>query len=123
MVRSTKSNKFNYDFDNDVIFFYSENKNYDFSIDTEGIIFDLSDDKHLMDIEIFDASKRFGVSKSDLRTVKHFEANINIDRENIKISMKLGIQKRNRLLDKIYDALALNTMNIPPSKYGMAASC
>ena len=116
-------NKIDYDYDSDVIFFYSKNKNYDFSIDTEGIILDLSEDNYVMDIEIFNASKRFGVSKSDLRAVKRFEAEINIDRDNIEISMKLEIQKRNRLFDKFFNALTLNTMNIPPSRHGMTASC
>ena len=123
MIRSSETNKIDYDYDNDVIFFYNEDKSYDFSIDAEGIILDLSEDNYVMDIEIFNASKRFGVSKSDLRAVKRFEAEINIDRDNIEISMKLEIQKRNRLFDKFFNALTLNTMNIPPSRHGMAASC
>ena len=123
MVRSSEANKIDYDYDNDVIFFYNENKIYDFSIDTDGIILDLSEDNYVMDIEIFNASKRFGVSKSDLRAVKRFEADINIGKENIEISMKLEILKRNRLLDKFFNALTLNTMNIPPSRHGMTASC
>ena len=123
MVRSSEANKIDYDYDNDVIFFYNENKSYDFSIDTEGIILDLSEDNYVMDIEISNASKRFGVSKSDLRAVKRFKADINIDKDNIEISMKLEIQKRNRLFDKFFNALALNTMNIPPSRQDMAASC
>lgn len=123
MIRSSETNKIDYDYDNDVIFFYNEDKSYDFSIDAEGIILDLSEDNYVMDIEISNASKRFGVSKSDLRAVKHFEADINIDKDNIEISMKLEIQKRNRLFDKFFNALALNTMNIPPSRHGMAASC
>ena len=123
MVRSSEVNKIDYDYDNDVIFFYNENKSYDFSIDTEGIILDLSEDNYVMDIEISNASKRFGVSKSDLRAVKRFKADINIDKDNIEISMKLEILKRNRLFDKFLNALALNTMNIPPSRQDMAASC
>lgn len=123
MIRSSETNKIDYDYDNDVIFFYNEDKSYDLSIDAEGIILDLSEDNYVMDIEISNASKRFGVSKSDLRAVKHFEAEINIDRDNIEISMKLEIQKRNRLFDKFFNALALNTMNIPPSRQDMAASC
>ncbi|NOR48188.1 MAG: DUF2283 domain-containing protein [Methanosarcinaceae archaeon] len=123
MIRSSETNKIDYDYDNDIIFFYNEDKSYDLSIDAEGIILDLSEDNYVMDIEISNASKRFGVSKSDLRAVKHFEAEINIDRDNIEISMKLEIQKRNRLFDKFFNALALNTMNIPPSRQDMAASC
>ena len=123
MIRSSETNKIDYDYDNDVIFFYNEDKSYDLSIDAEGIILDLSEDNYVMDIEISNASKRFDVSKSDLRAVKHFEAEINIDKDNIEISMKLEIQKRNRLFDKFFNTLALNTMNIPPSRHGMAASC
>ncbi len=115
--------KYDYDFENDSIFFYGGNKKYRSSVDLDGIILDISEDSDIMAIEILDASKRFNLAKEDLRNIKYFEANIEISEENIKIIMKMSVSKRNKLVDKGLNALGLNSMNLPISKQGIALSC
>jgi len=115
--------KYDYDFENDSIFFYGGNKQYRSSVDLDGIILDISDDNNIMAIEILDASKRFNLAKEDLRNIKYFEANIEISEENIKITMKMSVSKRNKMVDKDLNALGLNSMNLPISKQGIALSC
>jgi len=115
--------KYDYDFENDSIFFYGGNKQYRSSVDLDGIILDISDDNNIMAIEILDASKRFNLAKEDLRNIKYFEANIEISEENIKITMKISVSKRNKMVDKDLNALGLNSMNLPISKQGIALSC
>ncbi len=115
--------KYDYDFENDSIFFYGGNKQYRSSIDLDGIILDISDDNNIMAIEILDASKRFNLAREDLRNIKYFEANIEISEENIKITMKMSVSKRNKMVDKDLNALGLNSMNLPISKQGIALSC
>lgn len=115
--------KYDYDFENDSIFFYGGNKQYRSSVDLDGIILDISDDNNIMAIEILDASKRFNLAKEDLRNIKSFEANIEISEENIKITMKMSVSKRNKMVDKDLNALGLNSMNLPISKQGIALSC
>ncbi len=115
--------KYDYDFENDSIFFYGGNKQYRSSVDLDGIILDISDGNNIMAIEILDASKRFNLAKEDLRNIKYFEANIEISEENIKITMKISVSKRNKMVDKDLNALGLNSMNLPISKQGIALSC
>jgi len=115
--------KYDYDFENDSIFFYGGNKQYRSSVDLDGIILDISEDIDIMAIEILDASKRFNLAKEDLRSIKYFEASIEISEENIKITMKMSVSKRNKMVDKGLNALGLNSMNLPISKQGIALSC
>lgn len=115
--------KYDYDFENDSIFFYGSNKRYRSSADLDGIILDISEDNQVMAIEILDASKRFNLAKEDLRNVRYFEAAIDISQENIKITMKMSVSKRNKLVDKGLDALGLNSINLPISNQEIALNC
>lgn len=122
-MEKSKLSEYDYDFQNDSIFFYVEDKKYKSSIDLDGIILDFSEDNSIMDIEILNASEKFNVSKSDLDNVKHFDAIIEVSEQNIKITMKMEISKRNKLIDRCLDALTINSMNLPSSRQGIAVSC
>ena len=115
--------KYDYDFENDSIFFYGSNKKYMSSIDLDGIILDISEDNQVMAIEILDASKRFNLAKEDLRNIRYFEALIEVSEENIRLTMKMGVSKRNKLVDTGLNALGLNSMDLPISTQGMALDC
>ena len=113
MRHETLVTKYDYDLENDSIFFYGSNKKYMSSTDLDGIILDISEDNQVMAIEILDASKRFKLSKEDLRNIRYFEALIKVGEENIRLTMKMGISKRDKLIDTGLDALGLNSMNLP----------
>jgi len=115
--------KYDYDFENDSIFFYGSNKKYMSSIDLDWIILDISEDNQIMAIEILDASKRFNLAKEDLRNIRYFEALIEVSEENIRLTMKMGVSKRNKLVDTGLNALGLNSMDLPISTQGMALDC
>src|SRR5512144_1808244 len=100
MKQESLVTKYDYDFENDSIFFYGSDKKYRSSADLDGIILDISEDNQVIAIEILDASKRFNLAKEDLRNVRYFEAAIDISQENIKITMKMSVSKRNKLVDK-----------------------
>jgi hypothetical protein len=123
MVKKSKGNKYDYDFQNDSILFYGEDNNYKSSIDLDGIIIDFSEEDYLMSIEILDASEKFKVSKYDLLNVKNFNAIIKVTPENIEVTMKMKISNRNNLIASSLDALTINSMNIPSSTQGIAVSC
>ncbi|AKB74608.1 hypothetical protein MSLAZ_1347 [Methanosarcina lacustris Z-7289] len=123
MLQSSQVNKYDYDIQSDSIFFYGSDKKYRSSIDLDGIILDVSEDDYIMGIEILDVSEKFNVSKMDLSSIKHFEANIEISKENIKISMEMRLFKRNGLINRCLDTLGLNSMNLPVSTQGIALNC
>jgi uncharacterized protein YuzE len=114
--------KFDYDFENDTIFFYGTDKKYKTSIDIDDIILDVSEDNSAIAIEILDASKKFSVPKSDLSSILHFNAEICVSKETIKVVMKLVIKKRNGLINKFTEAWGLNNNNLPVSIQEMALS-
>ncbi len=97
MIKKSKGNKYDYDFQNDSILFCGEDNNYKSSIDLDGIIIDFSEEDYLMSIEILDASEKFNVSKYDLLNVKNFNATIKVTKENIDVTMKMQISNRNNL--------------------------
>jgi uncharacterized protein YuzE len=114
--------KFDYDFENDTIFFYGTDKKYKTSIDIDDIILDVGEDNSAIAIEILDASKKFKVPKSDLSNILHFNAEISVSKETIKVIMKLVIKKRNGLVNKFTEACGLNNNDLPVSTQEMALS-
>jgi len=118
--------KFDYDFENDTIFFYGTDKKYKTSIDIDDIILDVCEDNSAIAIEILDASKKFNVPKSDLSSdlsnILHFNAEISVSKETIKVIMKLVIKKRNGLINKFTEACGLNNNDLPVSTQEMALS-
>ncbi|WP_048120321.1 DUF2283 domain-containing protein [Methanosarcina barkeri] len=120
MSRGIELSKYDYDLENDSAFFYGTGKKYKKSMDLDGIILDMSEDDYVMAIEILDASKKFNVSKNDLLNLKSFDANIDVNKETIKVVMKINIIKRNNPISKCMEAVGLNSMNLPISNQGIA---
>ena len=123
MVRKSEASKYDYDLQNDSIFFYGEDKKYKSSVELEGVILDFNEENYLTGIEILDASEKFNVSKADLLNIKNFDATIIISKENIDVRMNMEYYKRNKLIDTNLNALTLNTMNLPSSTQGIAVTC
>lgn len=113
MTKEIVANKCDYDIQNDTIFFYIKGKKYKSSIEFDGIVLDFNEGDDLINLEILDASEKFHVSKSELLNIKHFNANIEINKESIKVIMKLEILKRNKLFPKSMEALTANILNLP----------
>jgi hypothetical protein len=114
---------YDYDFENDSILFYTEGGKYKSSIEFNGIIIDFGENDNIMNLEMLDVSEKFHVSKSELLNIKNFDATIEINEQNIKLTMKMGIIKRNKVLAKCLEALTINNMNIPSSTQEIAVTC
>ncbi len=71
---------------------------------------------------MLDVSEKFHVSKSELVNIKQFNATIKIDKENIKVTMKMEILKRNKVYDKCLEALTPNILNLPSGTQGIAVT-
>lgn len=123
MFQGSKVNKYDYDFENDSVFFYGTDKKYSYSIDLDGVILDISEDNFVIAIEILDVSEKFKASKEELVNIIKFNADIEISKETIKINMELELNRRNRLISKCMESLGLNSMGLPVSNQGIALSC
>jgi Protein of unknown function (DUF2283). len=120
MSKGIELSKYDYDLENDSAFFYGTGKKYKKSMDLNGIILDMSEDDYVMAIEVLDASKKFNISKTDLLNLKRFNAHIDIDKDTVKVVMKISIIKRNNLVNKSMEAVGLNSLNLPISNQGIA---
>ncbi len=118
-----KVKTYDYDLQNDSILFYNEGEKYKSSVEFNGIILDFSEENNLMSIEMLDVSEKFHTLKSDILNLKKFNATIIIDKENIKVTMKMEMLKRNKLFDKSLEALTINSTNLPSSTQGIAVTC
>jgi len=82
-----------YDKENDILYFYPNEKNVDFSIDYDDIILDVSGNK-IVGVEIIDASEKFGVGeeieriKQAINSIK--EAYMNVKYGMNSIFVKIG---------------------------------
>jgi hypothetical protein len=108
-----------YDLLNDSLFFYKEGEKYRSSLEFNGIILDFSEDDNIINIEMLDVSEKFHISKSDLLNLKKFDATIEINEENVKVNMKIGILKRNKVHDKCMEALTPNILKLPSGTQGI----
>lgn len=123
MIKESKASNYDYDLQNDSIFFYSDGHKYKESIDADGIILDFSEDDNIMGIEILGASERFNVSKSDLLSIKDFNAKIEISKENIEVTINMAIYKRNKLIAGSLDAITINNPHFPAGTQNLALAC
>jgi uncharacterized protein YuzE len=123
MFKKLKANNYDYDLQNNSIFFYNDGHKYKESIDADGIILDFSEDDKIMGIEILGASEKFNVSKSDLLNIKDFNAKIEISKENIEVAIKMKIIKRNQLIAGSLDAITINNPHFPTGTQNLALAC
>lgn len=114
---------YDYDLQNDSLLFYKEGEKYKSSVEFDGIILDFSENDTIMSLEMLDVSEKFHVSKTELLNIKNFDATIEINEKNIKLTMKMGIIKRNKVLAKCLEALTINNINLPSSTQEIAVTC
>jgi len=77
---------FDYDSENDILYFYSGNRKVDFSVDYDDTILDISGNK-ISGIEIMDASGKFAESEDDLKRVREALNSI----KDVYMGVKYGI--------------------------------
>jgi len=115
-----RKGNWDYDPENDSVFFYLADAKYDFSIDLGDIILDIGNDNSIAGIEILDASALFGLSREDLENTVKFHAEITISKETIKVNICVGVARQNREIEKCTTTLGINDMDLPAGKTAMA---
>lgn len=111
-----------YDLLNDSLFLYKEGEKYRSSLEFNGIIIDFNENDNVINLEMLDVSKKFHISKSDILNLKKFDATLEINEEDVKITMKIGILKRNKVYDKCMEALTPNILKLPSGTQGIAVT-
>ncbi len=111
---------FDYDFENDSLFFNYQGIDYESSIDIDNIILDLGVDGSPVGAEILHASELFNVPKTAIKNLKNFKADISISEETIEIKITIYTILRNRETEKVVASHVVNDENIPSIQIAMA---
>ena len=111
---------FDYDFENDSLFFIYKGVDYESSIDIDDIILDLGVDGSPVGAEILHASKQFNVPKTAIKNLKNFKAEISISEKTIEIKFTIYTVLRNRETEKIVASQGVNDEDLPSAQIAMA---
>ena len=86
--------KIDYDSENDIIYFYPDEKNVDYSVDYDDVIIDISGNK-IVGVEIMNASEKFAGVEEEVTKIKKILESVKTSYMNVtysqnSISIKLG---------------------------------
>ena len=91
-----------YDYVNDILFFKIEDREYDRSIELNNLVVDIDSEDLLTGLQIFDASKYLGITKSNLKINGwHFKARITPEAIEVRLLCQINIRNKIRELSPI----------------------
>ena len=89
--------KFDYDSENDILYFYSEEKKVDFSVDYDDTILDISGNK-ITGVEIMDASEKFAKDEGDIKRIKEVLKSIKEVYMGVKYGMLIQVPIKKEMI-------------------------
>lgn len=95
-----KEGAFDYDYVNDILFFKVDEREYAFSVELLDYVIDLDIEGFVVGLQIFDASKHFGMNKNSLREVKNWRLEARIRAGVIEVKLVFTSMLRNKMIEK-----------------------
>jgi|SRR3989338_5107740 len=89
-----------YDYVNDILFFKIKDREYDFSIEFQNMVIDIDEEKFIVGIQIFEASKFLRMSKISLREIPNWRFNAKLEDNTIEIRLDYQLKVRNKIFEK-----------------------
>ena len=89
-----------YDYVNDILFFKISEREYDFSIEFQNMVIDVDEEKFIVGIQIFEASKFLRMSKVNLREIPNWRFNAKLENNTIEIRLDYQLKIRNKVFEK-----------------------
>ncbi|WP_233564774.1 DUF2283 domain-containing protein [Methanohalophilus sp. RSK] len=87
---------FDYDWLNDSMYIYPQDRKYKSSLMLDDIILDVDENNKFVGIEILDASKKFNISKCEMREPVELNVNFETGEEGtLTLNLKMTFVKRN----------------------------
>jgi len=102
-----------YDYVNDVLFFKIKNREYSFSIEFQNRVIDVDEEKFVVGIQIFNASKFLRLSKINLREISKWQFKTKIEDGIIELRLNYQIEIRNKVYEKSPIIIQENKSKIP----------
>lgn len=92
--------EFDYDYEHDILFFKAKNREYDRSIDLDGIVIDIDKDDYIVGMQIFHASEFLSIPKIHLRSVPRWKFMARLQDNRLEIRLVFQVQIRNKIIEK-----------------------
>ncbi|MBT8507541.1 hypothetical protein AZH53_03785 [Methanomicrobiaceae archaeon CYW5] len=118
----TDGDTIDYDFENDSLYFFLKGANYLHSVNLDNVIIDFGDDNYVKGVEIQNASKRFGVSKSALMRTCQIDFHLDVSEEKIELNIQITLEIRNKFTPKSMIATDANEFHLPSGTIGMSCA-
>jgi uncharacterized protein YuzE len=102
-----------YDFAEDILFFKVKNREYSFSIEFQNMVIDIDEEKFVVGIQIFEASKFLRMSKINLREIPRWKFNAKIEGNVMELRLNYEVQIRNKIYEKSPIIIQENKAGLP----------
>jgi len=112
----TQNGEFDYDYQNDILFFKVVNRDYSHSIELKNIVIDIDEEDLIVGIQIFQASKFFNMPKEFIRSIKNWKFEANVEANTVELRLAFNVMYRNKLIEK--NPILIQPLNedVPDSK-------
>ena len=117
--RKIAADYYDYDIENDSLFFNRSDVQLESSIDLGNIILDMGVDGSPVGFEILHASKMFNVPKYVIQNFHSMNAEIHVTKETIEIKITISVSLRNRETPKMAISQGINDINLQPAQMAM----
>lgn len=102
-----------YDYVNDILFFKVKDREYSFSIEFQNMVIDIDEEKFVVGIQIFEASKFLGLSKINLREIPKWQFKARIEEGIMEFRLNYQLQIRNKIYEKNPIIIQENKSGLP----------
>ena len=102
-----------YDYVNDILFFKIKDREYSFSIEFQNMVIDIDEEKFVVGIQMFEASKFLRLSKINLREIPKWQFKAKIEEEIIELRLNYQLEIRNRIYEKNPIIIQENKSGLP----------
>ena len=90
-----------YDYENDILFFKVNNRDYSKSIELlDNLVVDVDKEGFLVGIQMFDASEYLNIDKKSLLKIPNWQFTINVHENIIEIRLVFQVKIRNKIVEK-----------------------
>lgn len=95
--------EFDYDYLHDILFFKVRDRKYEKSIELDNLVVDIDNENFIVGVQIFDASKYFGIPKNYLRVAISWKLQAKVEQiskseSKIEIRLMFQVKMRNKIL-------------------------
>jgi len=100
MRNLTGPGEWDYDYNNDILFFKVKNREYSNSIEFKSFVIDFDAENYIVGLQIFDASTLFKLPKISLKGINSWKLSAKIEDSSIEIDFLFNAVIRNKIVEK-----------------------